>query len=262
MRRYNKLSAAECGERKRLNRARKQRVMLVSYPTKYRDRFGEEAIIIENDGKMLRTRIRGIELAGDDFKNLQSRIDMNSSRPTNVPIYHVEVDSPNPYTWSVLHSCTLECEIPIPVVTSDGLVIGLLRAHIELANHDDENSDHLLRLELSLQGHSFESSGTAGWFESELEEIQFALPQDTYIKACMNCALSEYNPFQSGGFTDLACFKDKPREEAVGHKGKGYPGWAGYKEYVQDIYLCSQFELRELKRRWTREQSPQTGDAA
>ena len=44
--------------------------------------------------------------------------------------------------------------------------------------------------------------------EDELLDIQRQMPEGTYLKACINCAFSDYCPGGHGLFGGLACFRD------------------------------------------------------
>ncbi len=103
-----------------------------------------------------------------------------------------------------------------------------------------------VRLELSVMGKVYKSSGkSGGWFEDELLEIQVALPESTYMKACINCTFSDYAPAGNGMFGCMACFRDnKAGYLAVRNKSDLYRIWDTKTEWVQETYLCSEFERR------------------
>ncbi len=48
--------------------------MIARNPAVYRDAHGEEATVIENDGKMLRMVVRGVEFTGTRFEDFEPSI--------------------------------------------------------------------------------------------------------------------------------------------------------------------------------------------
>lgn len=62
-----------------------------------------------------------------------------------------------------------------------------------------------LRIVLEYDGQRFVGPGTSGWFEDELLSIQNQLPDDAFIKACINCLYSDYSPYGHGLFGCMMC---------------------------------------------------------
>src|SRR5688500_2075908 len=155
------------------------------YQTNYQDRFGNEQTVIENDGKTLRMVVRGVEFAGswfDDFEPL-----------TKSDVAHLASFTLN---RGELCSCTIECEMPMLMVSHSEVVQAVLHVNLKLGDPAPNGGlDHeWLGLTLSFEGNSIQSSGKSGWFEDELLEIQASLPEGVYMKACINCQYSEYSP--------------------------------------------------------------------
>jgi hypothetical protein len=210
--------------------------MLATYPATYRDRAGEETTTIRNDGKMLRMIVRGVEFCGEDFDFLAPAEDTDRAQLARLTL-----------ASGYLCSCEIACEIPVPVVSGADLLPGVLLMHLVLG--DPKPSGALdredLRLELKLGDNSFSSRGQSGYFEDELRDIQAALPPGVYMKACINCGLSDYFPAGQGLFGDLACFRDnKEAYRRVESKRDLFAIWATRTEFVQETYLCPEFERR------------------
>ena len=76
-------------------------------------------------------------------------------------------------------------------------------------------------------------------------DIQQQLPAGTYMKACINCAYSDYSPF-GRYMTGMMCFRhNKAAYLAVRDK------WDLFRltdevqpEYIQEFHLCPEFEGR------------------
>jgi hypothetical protein len=212
--------------------------MVWKYPGRFCDQSGEEAIIIANDGKELRTTIRGVEFWGTDFDSLEPAEDQD---PTKIASFDLCRPGRN------LASCVIEWEMPIPVVVGQKTENWTLLCRLELgrpmANGGMENEN--LHLELVGNKGRFRSYGKSGFFEDELSDVQRQLLADTYMKACINCAFSDYSPGGHGLFGCLACFRgDKDSYRAVHSKKDIFAIWSKMTEYVQETYLCPEFERR------------------
>jgi hypothetical protein len=206
------------------------------YAARYTDRSGQESTSIANDGKTLTMKVRGVVFQGADFDSLEA---VGGHDPGRLASFTLQ--------QGCLCSCVIEADIPIPVATPNGTEEGVLKARLELGNPapngglDREN----LTLELRQGGRSFVSSGRSGWFEDEMIEIQGKLPPGTYMRACITCAYSDYNPAGHGLFGGLACFRDNKAEYlAVRSKKALFRIWGTMTEFVQETYLCPEFTRR------------------
>jgi hypothetical protein len=207
-----------------------------SYEGTYADRFGVEPIIIHNDGRVLRTTIRGVSFRGREFDGLSPEERTPPGMLSSFTLQHGD-----------LCSCVLECDIPVPVVTGAELAEGRLHVRLRLGEPADNGGldAETLALSLTVGGDTFHGSGRSGWFEDELLELQAALPEGTHMKACINCAFSDYSPYGHGLFGNMACFRDN-REEYLSVKTKAdiFRVWDTLTEYVQETYLCPEFRRR------------------
>ncbi|MCB8965437.1 MAG: hypothetical protein H6660_00945 [Ardenticatenaceae bacterium] len=203
------------------------------YPAKYRDSFGEEITQIKNDGQELRILLRGVLFLGNDFDTLSPQIDLNS---------------PELATFTLVDgtpcNCEIECEMPMPMATGE---TGTLFVHLTLGAPLPNGAldNELVRLRLQFGGLQFESAGKHGYFEDELWDIEHQLPQENYMKCCLNCAFSDYFPAGSGLFGHMACFRDsKEAYRKVRGKGDLFQIWEKRTAYVQETFLCPDFEKR------------------
>ncbi len=213
--------------------------MLQRYPAVYQDRYGEVSTLITNDGKLLRMVVRDVAFSGEDFDGLEPESGTSSAQMASFTLDH-----------GSLCACTIVCDIPVPVVVGREVLLGKLHMHLELGaprsggNRGIDREDLLLTL--SCGGRIFTSRGTSGgWFEDELHDLQAALPEGAYIKACINCAFSDYHPGGHGLFGGLACFRDeKEAYRTVMGKYALMQLWDRMTEFVQETYLCPEFEKR------------------
>jgi len=208
----------------------------VTYPGIYTDQSGSVPITIRNDGRVLRTKIRGVDFWGYDFDGLSPEESTPAEELASFTFQHGD-----------LCSCIIECDIPIPVVAGGEIAEGRLHVRLELGEPTDRGGidREALSLLLLVGGNTFTGSGRSGWFEDELLELQAGLPEGTYIKACINCAFSDYSPYGHGLFGNLACFRDNKEEYlAVTTKADIFRVWDTRTEYVQETYLCPEFRRR------------------
>lgn len=207
--------------------------MIDSYRAIYRDKLGKEITTIQNDGETLRMIIRDVEFQGDDFDSFEP-----------VGDYENNLSALFPSGQNVLSACIIECDIPIPVVVGIKKTQGIL--HVYFKPREFDNTDLKLQLTLVYEGHSFESDGVQGYFDLEMYEIQKQLPTGVYIQTCTNCAFSESHPAGRGMFTGLACFRNGKEEfRAVKDKADLMRIWDKKAGFVQDTYLCQEFEPEE-----------------
>jgi hypothetical protein len=211
-------------------------IMLVTYPAKYHDRFGDEATTVENDGTMLRMVVRGIEFTGRMFDDWEPSTPIPHLQPANFPLNRGE-----------LCSYALDCEIPIAFVKANQTTQATLRMHLELgepsANGGVDREE--LKLKLVIAEQPFESSGQHGFFEDALKDLQAKLPADAYLKCCFTCAFSDYSPAGQGLFGALICFRYHKQEyQSFTDKPAFFRLIEKTRERVQETYLCPEFEKR------------------
>jgi hypothetical protein len=208
--------------------------MMWSYPAKYRDKLGEVTTTIQNDGRTLRMVVRSIEFCGTDFDSLEPT-EQDASTLSSFTLQQ-----------NCLCSCVIECQLLIPIVGAE-TAQGSLDVHLELGNPEPRGGldRKYLQLGLKLGSCHFRSSGKSGWFEDELLEIQNQLREGIHMKACINCAFSDYSPYGHGLFGHLACFRgNKEGYRYVRTKADLFQMWDTMTEYVQETYLCPEFENR------------------
>ena len=76
-------------------------------------------------------------------------------------------------------------------------------------------------------------------------DLQRQMPANTYLKACITCAFSDYSPDGSGSFGTLACFRgNKTGYRTVTGKKELFGIWHTMTEVVQETYPCPEFERR------------------
>ena len=215
---------------------------MTTYPARYRDRSGEERTTIRNDGRTLTMEVRGVRFRGTDFDGFE---------PQDVP------DPAQLSSFTFLHGslcfCVIEADIPVPVVTPAGTVDGLLTFVLELGEPlpTGQMDRERLTLRLTVGGQTYTSHGGTGWFEGEILDVQGKLPPGTFMKACINCAFSDYSPYGHGLFGNMICFRANKAGYLALPSGEDFSKDSYFavmgtvSETVQETYLCPEFVRRK-----------------
>nr|BFE59837.1 hypothetical protein GCM10020063_043630 [Dactylosporangium thailandense] len=200
----------------------------------YSDRHGSEAITIQNDGRTLAVRIRGVDFRGAAFDVLD-------------PVEPLGPGAPFLLTGDSLCACTIECDVPVQVTAAaDAVEPAVLRCRIVLGTPDDRGARDRVELALHHEAGVFATAGAHADFEAALIEVQRALPSGLGLRACISCAFSDYHPAGVAMFGGLACFRDnKAGYRAVNGKRDIFATWGTLTEFVQETYLCAEYERRD-----------------
>ena len=204
-----------------------------TYPALFRDRHGEEATTIENDGKLLRMVVRGIEFVGSSFDLLRPECG-----PEAAKLAYFELER------GVLTACVFEWRM-VTVVQHGEKRHAELSGWIELGSPKPGLGGVDVRLTLMHEGIVYSSSGIAGDFEGELIGIQRQLPAGVYMKTCINCAYSDYSPYGQQTFGDMMCFRNMKAQYSRVASKHDFLQLGPPKEDVQETYVCPEFERRQ-----------------
>lgn len=209
--------------------------MHARFPAIYRDEHGEVSGEIVIDGRELRLMVRGVEFSGWDFDGLEPN---PGSDPTIVADF--------PLQGGCLVSC--EIEFAMPILVADRGATHECPLHLRIVVPRVEPnvwSWAKAFLMLTVGDKTISSGGHSGHFESEMLDIQRQLPEHAYLKACINCAYSDYSP-AGQDMTGMMCFRrNKAAYLSVVGKRDMFRVTAEAKpEYVQEFHLCPEFERR------------------
>lgn len=216
--------------------------MKASYKATYSDANGQEQTAIHNDGNTLEMRVRGVLFIGwmlDDFKPTISPDDAALST------FSLSRDSDGSAT---LCAYTLTFDMPLPIGTSGGIQEGMLRVQIELGSQTERGNidGEVFVLTLYFGGAQYQSRGRSGWIEEELLDIQRLLPENVFMRACINCAYSDYSVYGSGAFGCLLCYRDcKEDYLRIQSKAEYSHLMKRFTATVQETYLCDEFDRRK-----------------
>lgn len=207
-----------------------------TYPATYRDSHGEESTFLHNDGKTLQMKVRGVEFSGERFDDFTAE--------------DTELALLTDFNFNLGDLCdySLKWTMPIPISENGNMIKATLRGEIILGVPTERGwiDRQDVTFSLDYNGKTFQSNGKSGWFETELLEIQKALPPGILMKACITCALSDYSPYRHSLFGCLACFRGNQKAYLeVNNKYDLFAVWDTLTEFVQETYLCPQFLPRQ-----------------
>ncbi len=207
-----------------------------SYPTIYRDKIGEVKTTLYNNGELFSMTVREVTFTSSELDSLEP----------SIPLDHPQLEQ---FTLAYGAICNYEIEFDIPLITviDTKPVHSKLHVHLKLgaAVPNRGIKSECLRLRLDCENQSYFSCGKHGWFDDEMREIEAALPENIYMKCCHTCAFSDYHPTGYGLIGGLCCFRDN-KQGYMQAKGKFelMRIWDTKTEFVQETYLCPEYEKR------------------
>ena len=201
----------------------------VAYPAVYRDVEAEEHVTLLSNGRSLKLTVGGTLYAGNTFDLLAQQ-----------PVVDEE--------YFFLAWYTLDYAMPLTVIVDGQPQRRSLKVHVAI-EWDTEpppgwDEGEGVRLELDLEGATLIGEGE--WFEDAMERLQKQMPEGSYLRCCFTCMFSDYSPYGHNFFGDLACFRDnKAGYLAAEHSKFSLMAiWHTNTEFVQETYLCPEFERR------------------
>lgn len=210
-----------------------------TYPARYSDKFGEEVTTVQNDGNKFRMTVRGVNFVGNCFNYFDKPENIKEDKILQFNFFKDE-----------LCGYSLEFDVPVVVVSNKRQVESVLTIHFEYGEPEDNKKivHELLQLKLAFEGKSYKSHGRVGYdtIDEQLWSLKLKLPPEIYIEICWYCVFSDYVPGGSGFFGNLACFR-QCKDEYLDVKTKQdlFRVLADKRhEFVQEIHLCPEFELR------------------
>ncbi len=228
--------------------------MTEQYPAIYTDAYGQEktTLYLEPDGEFLSLMLRGVHLRGlsfDTFYVWPPNQDEEKQRQFVWEEGYITAGPSQPEpAQRALGEYTLQWTMPIAVVQDGQTIQGTVHGYLERKKPTAEHRHGLAQiiLKLLIEESMVEIKSNDPSMGPNLFRLQQELPQGTYLKCCRFCALS-MDDFYGGG---LLCFR-KAKEQIRAIKHQHYQNKVhhpinrlrGQAFYVQDIYLCPEFEV-------------------
>ena len=200
----------------------------------YQDHLGKISGTMTNDGREVSVILGEWEFIGAEFNDLEPR--NQESLGDRFRLHH-----------GALCDCTFAFTMPVLISDTHKLEPSELSVIVKLGKPDNRGGLDEERYEISLayDGTQIHSSGKSGWFEDELLEIQKQLPENVFVKSCINCQFSDYSPYGHGAFGAMMCFRNLKQEyNQVRTKADFWKIHDRYDRWVQETFVCDEFERR------------------
>lgn len=208
-----------------------------TYQLLYEDEQGVEEATLSNDGRELRTTLRGVRFHGSDFDDLTPD---ESTSPHDLRAFtlgrHLN-----------LCQCRLRCLIPVTVSCEGSDSPGTLEMSLFLGTPNERGGidREELALELRVGEVVARTTKVSGDFESALLEVGQQLPPGWVIRCCFTCAYSDYSVYGQGLIGPMMCYRDiAERYLQVTTKREFMNLMEDFTEIVQEIYQCPKYMRR------------------
>jgi hypothetical protein len=225
--------------------------MTAIYKGFYKDNLGTQAIEIENDFNNLTLAIDGVVFTGSEFDNLS--IDDPSLYTADQLARFTFLKTPIYNTDRFAETlCNCSFELVIPQLIIDKLnnsqfyadlkieyTLGNIRSDKPGKGIDYEN----VELSLAIAGNVY--TGASGYFESSFDAISNQIADQYQLKNCYGCMYGDYSVYGQSAFGAMLCFRNQKEEYRKVTNKDTYMELAAPEMYVQEIYCCDQYEIRE-----------------
>jgi hypothetical protein len=199
------------------------------YQASYTDARGSAAIRFVNDGKILSTRIRGVDFSGYSFDGLEPAPETGAALLTGFPLRDGD-----------LFDCVLEVAIPVALRIGETREPGLLHARIDLTGRPDLT----VQLELKAAGLEVRSDGATGYFEDELPQLKRRLPSDAWPQTCFFCQFGDFNPYGGVMLGSMTCYRSLKDDYLATRNKLDVVAILDRSEYIQEIWSCGEYTPR------------------
>ncbi len=228
------------------------------YPAIYVDDYDQEQtkITLAAEGHILSMTIRGTQFQGFSFS--QFYVWPPDEHYANIGSFSLK-EAYSPFNdpsrpWKqFLTNYTLQWAMPVQIVehqdfVTQGMLYGTQISRIP--HKDDDFGYSYFALLLHVKEYVIEIANPGLQMRKALFQIQQQLPPRMYLKCCQFCMLSAEEPFMGTG---TLCFRRKkdqfralkyaPNEDIESKDDLPEVAlWDEQVNYVQEIYLCSEFE--------------------
>jgi hypothetical protein len=177
-----------------------------------------------------RTTIRGINLQGVDFDNLEP-VDP-SAAAGKLPLNHA----------GELTDCVLSGDLPCTIAVDGQRRQAVIAFSLDLRPGTAvlPGSAHTLTVSLVLDAITYEAADD--WFEDGIQRLERALPPGVQLVCCVTCLFSDYSP-GGHGLTGIRCHRGVKEQYLAGRSKTDYWPVPVTKE-VPETYLCEEYQRR------------------
>lgn len=226
--------------------ANKERMMVSTYRTTYKDQYGEEQSIFYLENGILTIQLRGISFVGKDFDELYATANQENYLAFDQPA--AAKKGGRAWGWNgALTDCTFQIAFPIQMIHHDTVSSSSLTATLNIAIRERNGiicNRYHLQLTLKWAGKDYSTSNEYESFEPALCDLQRILPPEHILKCCLSCRHSHYSIYGNAPFGNLMCFKRVSPEPVFKDKDDLIdidPEFFDQTEFVPELGICPEY---------------------
>jgi hypothetical protein len=220
------------------------------YQAIYQDDYGVVNIIIENDFNVLKTEIDGVKFEGREFSDfvLQNREKYTEAQIKRFSFLSVQVIDSEVFE-EILCNCSFQITIPQTILNIEKNTAQIIALNLQYAlgkprplpkgGLEFEN----MQINFELNQIKYEASGD--YFESVFDQLKHQLGEKYRFKNCYGCMYGDYSVYGQSAFGSMQCFVNQAEAYKKVKSKADYLTLGNDFAFVQEIYCCNQFEIRE-----------------
>ena len=216
----------------------------------YKDSFGTQEIVLENDFKMLSMEIDGVQFRGSEFSDMSI---VNKPQYSDTQLKRFTFHSIRVYQTNIIEESLCNCsfEIVVPQVIIDKLnqteFYANLTIEYSLGNVRPEQGAGIeyenVKLTLTIGEKLY--TGTGDCIEVAFDQIRDQIKDKFQFKNCYGCMYGDYSVYGQSSFGSMLCFLSQKEKYSKVTTKSEYLQLDKADRQVQEIYCCNQFEIRK-----------------
>lgn len=223
---------------------------MLKYKGFYKDSFGAQEIVLENDLNMLAMEIDGVKFRGSEFSDMSI---VNKSQYSDTQLKRFTFHSLCVYQTNIIEESLCNCsfEIVVPQAIIDKLNHAEFYANLtieySLGNVRPEPGAGIeyekVKLTLTIDGKLY--TGTGDYIEVAFDQIRDQIKDKFLLKNCYGCMYGDYSVYGQSSFGSMLCFLSQKESYGKVTNKSEYLQLDEADRQVQEIYCCDQFEIRK-----------------
>lgn len=218
---------------------------LAKYEAVFKDKFGTDSIIIQNDFEELFFELRGVKFQGIslDYFDLVEHENYSKEQLNQFSLNKLSNQKCISYEL-----CGYELEFAIPTTFFDVQTKKYLQSQIQFrikTGYPKGNGgiDYLsMNLKIEIKNEVFEAG--SDYFEMAADKIENQLKGKYKMRNCFGCNYSDYSVYGQGMFGSMLCFANQKTAYLKVKSKLEYMNLSTHKRSVQETFDCEDFEFR------------------
>lgn len=223
---------------------------IVGYTGIYKDNFGIQTIIVENDFKKLSLEIGDVKFSGTEFSDL-SIIGKSNYSDTQLARFTLfpKVTDKGVVIEETLCNCSFEVVIPQIIIdrTTNDEFYSDLKIEFSLGNirPQADGGIEFENVEIALIINEKCYQGVGDVIEIAFDQIRKQVETKYQFKNCYGCMYGDYSVYGQSSFGTMLCFANQKNSYMAITTKKEYMQLANPDKQVQEIYCCGEYEIRK-----------------